>query len=97
VALVLAGAAALTWTKRGFFRRLVGSSAPVPAPSANTREVTAEQLANGINAPGDDAGSGETRPARRPRRPRRTPSQVSTKSLPAYNKEPGDEELVIFR
>ncbi|KAG6380137.1 hypothetical protein JVT61DRAFT_8224 [Boletus reticuloceps] len=31
------------------------------------------------------------------RRPRRTPSQISTKSLPAYMKEPGDQELVLFR
>lgn len=31
------------------------------------------------------------------RRPRRTPSQVSTKSLPPYMKEPGDHELVIYR
>ncbi|KAG9313782.1 hypothetical protein JVU11DRAFT_6142 [Chiua virens] len=35
-----------------------------------------------------------TRPRRRPRR---TPSQVSTKSLPPYMKEPGDQELVLFR
>ncbi|KAG6331180.1 hypothetical protein ID866_7907 [Astraeus odoratus] len=35
--------------------------------------------------------------SRRRRRPRRTPSQVSTKSLPPYMKEPGDHELVIYR
>ncbi|KAH7882977.1 hypothetical protein F5I97DRAFT_159750 [Phlebopus sp. FC_14] len=34
---------------------------------------------------------------RRRRRPRRTPSQISTKSLPPYMKEPGDHELVIYR
>jgi hypothetical protein len=34
---------------------------------------------------------------RRSRRPRRTPSQISTISLPAYMKEPGDEELVVYR
>ncbi|KAI6041516.1 hypothetical protein EDC04DRAFT_2893000 [Pisolithus marmoratus] len=33
----------------------------------------------------------------RRRRPRRTPSQISTKSLPPYMKEPGDHELVIYR
>jgi len=32
----------------------------------------------------------------RTRRARRTPSQISTKSLPAYNKDPGEEELVIY-
>ncbi|KAF9034649.1 hypothetical protein BDZ89DRAFT_1062373 [Hymenopellis radicata] len=35
--------------------------------------------------------------ARRTRRPRRTPSQISTISLPVYMKEPGELELVIFR
>jgi hypothetical protein len=33
----------------------------------------------------------------RSRRPRRTPSQISTVSLPAYMKEPGDQELVVSR
>ncbi|KAG8216017.1 hypothetical protein J3R82DRAFT_8010 [Butyriboletus roseoflavus] len=40
-------------------------------------------------------GSGNTTRPRR--RPRRTPSQISTKSLPPYMKEPGDHELVLFR
>lgn len=48
------------------------------------RELTAAELAGG------------TRP-RRSRRPRRTPSQISTRSLPAYMKEPGDNEVVIYR
>ncbi|KDQ13779.1 hypothetical protein BOTBODRAFT_175210 [Botryobasidium botryosum FD-172 SS1] len=34
---------------------------------------------------------------RRTRRPRRTPSQISTKSLPAYMEEPGAEEMVLVR
>ncbi|KAJ7291336.1 hypothetical protein C8J57DRAFT_214585 [Mycena rebaudengoi] len=33
----------------------------------------------------------------RSRHPRRTPSQISTVSLPAYMKEPGDQELVVSR
>ncbi|KAF8208254.1 hypothetical protein K438DRAFT_1930637 [Mycena galopus ATCC 62051] len=54
------------------------------------RELTAEQLAGSINqAPGA--------PTRRPRRARRTPSQISTVSLPAYMKEPGEQELVVSR
>lgn len=36
-------------------------------------------------------------PPRRSRRPRRTPSQISTKSLPAYMEQPGDEELVLVQ
>lgn len=64
-----------------------------PTAQGSSREVTAEQLAGSLNrnpaAPTTGAG--------RTRRPRRTPSQISTISLPAYMKEPGDQELVIFR
>ncbi|PPQ81409.1 hypothetical protein CVT24_001830, partial [Panaeolus cyanescens] len=53
---------------------------------------------NGGGNGGNAGGGGATaRRNRRGRRPRRTPSQMSVTSLPAYNKEPGDEELVIFR
>ena len=65
--------------------------------SKGARELTAEQLAGTINngaAPGAAPG---TRRARRPRRQRRTPSQMSVTSLPEYMKEPGEEEVVIFR
>lgn len=47
----------------------------------------------------DDQPAGQAptaRPGRR-RRAARTPSQISTKSLPPYMKEPGDQELVIFK
>jgi hypothetical protein len=60
---------------------------PVGQGSA-TREVTAEQLA------GRTSNNAQSR---RPRRTRRTPSQISTASLPLYMKEPGDQELVIYR
>ncbi|KAF4612676.1 hypothetical protein D9613_011712 [Agrocybe pediades] len=60
---------------------------------AAPREITAEQLAGTINGENTTANA----PTRRTRRPRRTPSQMSVTSLPAYNKEPGEEELVIFR
>ncbi|KIY69426.1 hypothetical protein CYLTODRAFT_488928 [Cylindrobasidium torrendii FP15055 ss-10] len=73
--------------------------APTSSATPNVRELTADQLAG----PGSRQNS-VRRPAvpppttaRRVRRPRRTPSQISTTSLPAYNKEPGEEELVIFR
>lgn len=86
------------WFKQSFrkafaiFRVYDAHTGSNPAASAG-RELTAEQLAGSdtaINLP-------TTRAPRRTRRPRRTPSQVSVTSLPAYNKEPGDEELVIFR
>jgi hypothetical protein len=51
--------------------------------------VTAAQLA-GVNPTGSAA-------PRRPRRTRRTPSQISTRSLPEYNKEAGAQELVIHQ
>jgi len=54
-----------------------------------TREVTAEQLAGRT--------TNNNAQTRRPRRTRRTPSQISTASLPLYMKEPGDQELVIYR
>ncbi|KAI0325511.1 hypothetical protein GY45DRAFT_1356708 [Cubamyces sp. BRFM 1775] len=61
---------------------------------AGAREVTADQLA-GTN--GNANANGGTNRARRPRRTRRTPSQISTHSLPAYMKEPGEQEIVIVR
>lgn len=68
----------------------MGNSVAVASGMPATRELTAEQLAGSINhAPGA--------PARRTRRPRRTPSQISTVSLPAYMKEPGEQELVVSR
>ena len=55
----------------------------------DSRELTAQQLA-GPDAP--------TLPrSRRTRRNRRTPSQISTRSLPVYMKEPGEHEVVIYR
>ncbi|KAF7323462.1 Proteophosphoglycan ppg4 [Mycena chlorophos] len=54
------------------------------------RELTAEQLVGSIN-------QNPAAPPRRTRRPRRTPSQISTVSLPAYMKEPGEMELVVTR
>ena len=58
-------------------------------------EVTAEQL-TGSNTQANGTGNGTNR-ARRPRRTRRTPSQISTHSLPMYMKEPGEQEIVIVR
>ena len=64
-------------------------------PLANeTREVTAAQLANGGR---NRQGATVTTTRPRVRRTRRTPSQMSTTSLPVYMKEPGAQELVIFR
>lgn len=80
-------------------RGLTGSGA---APT----ELTAEQLAGTINNAGsgnqttpnpNTANGGNATRTRRTRRARRTPSQISTHSLPAYAKEPGEQELVILQ
>ncbi|KAJ7604114.1 hypothetical protein DFH06DRAFT_317568 [Mycena polygramma] len=89
---VLTLLAILACTRKSFRARIasMGSGVAVASGMPVTRELTAEQLAGSINhAPGA--------PARRPRRPRRTPSQISTVSLPAYMKEPGEQELVVSR
>jgi len=92
--LVLSGAAMMKWSRRTLSRGLasmgeaaaIASGTPIqPSTTPVAREVTAEQLA------------GQTGARRTGRRARRTPSQISTKSLPVYMKEPGEQELVIFR
>lgn len=76
------------------------SRANLNAPSG-PRVLTADQLA-GSNATNENAarregGDAAAAPPRRRRRPRRTPSQVSTRSLPAYMAEPGAQEFVLAR
>ncbi|KAH9921794.1 uncharacterized protein B0H18DRAFT_1020200 [Fomitopsis serialis] len=61
------------------------SSRPVTVPGMQARELTAEQLA------------GTTGRSNRRRRPHSTASTRSTRSLPLYMKEPGEQEVVVFR
>ncbi|KAJ7291423.1 hypothetical protein C8J57DRAFT_215727 [Mycena rebaudengoi] len=68
-------------------RRHIASMNESAAIAASSREL---QLVGSINR---SLGA----PPHRPRRPCRTPSQVSTAWLPAYRKEPGDQELVVSR
>ena len=65
------------------------ATAATTTTTGQTRELTAADLTC--------AARPMTAGTRRPWRPRRTPSQVSTKSLPAYMREPGDYEVVIYR
>ncbi|KAH9968132.1 hypothetical protein BC827DRAFT_472209 [Russula dissimulans] len=60
------------------------------------RDLTAEEVA-GTDATNQADAAAAARTERRTRRNRRTPSQISTRSLPAYMKEPGDLELVIIQ
>ncbi|KAI0649946.1 hypothetical protein C8Q79DRAFT_1006267 [Trametes meyenii] len=80
--------------------RAAGATAGTTTTGGGAREVTADQLAGtnggaaGANATNATGGANRSR---RPRRTRRTPSQISTHSLPAYMKEPGEQEIVIVR
>lgn len=69
--------------------------APHQAPTA-VRNLTAEEIA-GTTATAQAQAATAARTERRARRNRRTPSQISTRSLPAYMKEPGELELVIIQ
>ncbi|KAK7051654.1 hypothetical protein VNI00_004633 [Paramarasmius palmivorus] len=111
IALLIFGISTVLCTKKKWLHRLsgVGSAAAAAGAGASTlstggggagmRELTADQLTGGNGSSNtlantENNANGRTR---RTRRPRRTPSQMSTTSLPAYMKEPGEQELVIFR
>ncbi|KZP30749.1 hypothetical protein FIBSPDRAFT_945676 [Athelia psychrophila] len=100
VVVVLAGC--LFWWRKSLASGFInmGESAAIAAGvggtrAPGTREVTADQLAGRSGQTTAPATGVAT--ARRQRRNRRTPSQISTHSLPLYNKDPGDQELVIYR
>lgn len=79
-----------TWRKQ--FARIsrgIGSSTRSGLPTSSSRELTADELA------GANVGQPIVDAPRRTRRTRRTPSQISTVSLPVYNKEAGAQELVV--
>ncbi|KAH9030507.1 hypothetical protein EDB85DRAFT_1428512 [Lactarius pseudohatsudake] len=65
-------------------------------PPVTVRDLTAEEIA-GTTATTQAQTAAAARTDRRARRNRRTPSQISTRSLPAYMKEPGELELVIIQ
>ena len=66
-----------------------------PSPTS-VRDLTAEEIA-GTAATNQAQAASAARTNRRPGRNRRTPSQISTRSLPVYMKEPGELELVIIQ
>ncbi|KAI0316956.1 hypothetical protein OF83DRAFT_198368 [Amylostereum chailletii] len=78
---------------------LSGSSGHVTPPrnsnNGQPRELTAAEMTGTRTNPVSTAAN--NRSTRAPRRTRRTPSQISTMSLPAYMKEPGEHELVIIQ
>lgn len=76
-----------------FFSLLVPHQPPT---TVQVRDLTAEEIA-GTTATAEAQAAAAARTERRARRTRRTPSQISTRSLPAYMKEPGELELVIIQ
>ncbi|KAH9988076.1 hypothetical protein BJV74DRAFT_839909 [Russula compacta] len=66
-----------------------------PAPTT-VRDLTAEEIA-GTAVTNQAQAAAAAHTERRTRRNRRTPSQISTRSLPVYMKEPGELELVIIQ
>lgn len=84
-------------------QRTSTSTRPRASQSGEQRVLTAEQLVNApsttnlVNSGATPSGSAEPRPQRRRRRPRRTPSQISTRSLPPYMAQAGEQELVLAR
>jgi hypothetical protein len=67
-----------------------------PSPTA-VRDLTAEEIAGTAATNQAQAASTARTNRRTGRNNRRTPSQISTRSLPAYMKEPGEQELVIIQ
>lgn len=101
IAISLAAAASIVQRRRHGQALATALARPT---NPQTREVTAEQLAGrtataaATTSNTANNGNGANPPrTRRPRRTRRTPSQISTKSLPAYMADAGDQELVIYR
>jgi hypothetical protein len=74
---------------------LYSALGPRPVPTT-VRDLTAEEIV-GTTATNQAEATAASRTERRARRTRRTPSQISTRSLPAYMKEPGELELVIIQ
>ncbi|KAH9958077.1 hypothetical protein BGW80DRAFT_1377373 [Lactifluus volemus] len=95
VAVVFLFAFPILFYRKVVLSRLRRTLGPRRATTA-VRDLTAEEIA-GTAAVNQAQGTTASRTDRRARRNRRTPSQISTRSLPAYMKEPGEHELVIIQ
>ena len=86
----------LMWSRKGLGARLRQTFS---GNSTTNRTANTSNTARTTTAAGGTSTTGNAAAPRRTtgRRTRRTPSQISTTSLPVYMKEPGDQELVIIR
>ncbi|CCO30569.1 seryl-tRNA synthetase [Rhizoctonia solani AG-1 IB] len=86
------------WKRRKRTRDLIQQLQTTTATTNNNATTTTTNN-NSNNATTNAApATGADAPARPPRRRRRRrQSQISTKSLPAYNEQAGDEEIVLVR
>jgi hypothetical protein len=90
----------MVFYRKTLFSKLRGITFPSMSvrqrPTQTTvRNLTAEEIAGTAATNQDNAATARTN--RRTGRNRRTPSQISTRSLPVYMKEPGELELVIIQ
>ncbi|KAG8743867.1 hypothetical protein FRC12_014939, partial [Ceratobasidium sp. 428] len=88
------------WRRRRRLRQAVTASTTNArtAASSSTTPAAASRTTTSTRTPITAPGTGPDAPPRPPRRRRRRrPSQISTKSLPAYNEQAGDEEIVLVR
>lgn len=83
------------WKRRKRTRELINQVRATPATTNNASARTGNGTAPTQNSTPATGGDAAARPPRRRRR--RRPSQISTKSLPAYNEQAGDEEIILMR
>ncbi|KAF8717291.1 serine-tRNA ligase, partial [Rhizoctonia solani] len=100
VAVVCVMLVAFGWWKRRKRTREFIQQLQTTAATTNNNSTSATNNISNSNATTTNPAptTGADAPARPPRRRRRRrPSQISTKSLPAYNEQAGDEEIVLVR
>ncbi|QRW25816.1 threonyl-tRNA synthetase [Rhizoctonia solani] len=100
VAVVCVMLVAFGWWKRRKRTREFIQQLQTTAATTNNNSTSATNNISNSNTTTTNAAptTGADAPARPPRRRRRRrPSQISTKSLPAYNEQAGDEEIVLVR
>ncbi|KAG9092317.1 hypothetical protein FS749_015838 [Ceratobasidium sp. UAMH 11750] len=86
------------WRRRRRMRQAVTDIRNNSSTANTNTPATSGRTNNDTRTPITAPGTGPDAPPRpQRRRRRRRPSQISTKSLPAYNEEAGDEEIVLVR